>query len=147
MRTNRNSALRDWRAASAGHPHHAESLDLQELLAQIANAGCKAAAMEVSSHALAQDRSRGLESNVAVFTNLTQDNIDFHGTMENYFAAKMKLFTGLSDQKYKRTPVAIANVDDRYGQQLLARIDKRAAIVTYGVGTRADFRASNYRAE
>ena len=62
-----------------------ESLDLQELLAQIVNAGCKAAAMEVSSHALAQDRTRGLEWNVAVFTNLTQDHLDFHGTMENYF--------------------------------------------------------------
>ncbi len=62
-----------------------ESLDLQELLAQIANAGCKAAAMEVSSHALAQERTRGIEWNVAVFTNLTQDHLDFHGTMENYF--------------------------------------------------------------
>ena len=124
-----------------------ESLDLQELLAQIANAGCKAAAMEVSSHALAQDRTRGLEWNVAVFTNLTQDHLDFHGTMENYFAAKAKLFTSLSEQKYKPTPVAIVNIDDRYGQQLLGRINKRSAVVTYGMGTRADFRASNYRAE
>src|SRR2546429_164920 len=64
-----------------------ESLDLQELLAQIANAGCKAAAMEVSSHALAQDRTHGLEWNVAVFTNLTQAHLDFHGTMQNYFEA------------------------------------------------------------
>jgi UDP-N-acetylmuramoyl-L-alanyl-D-glutamate--2,6-diaminopimelate ligase len=84
-----------------------ESLDLQELLAQIANAGCKAAVMEVSSHAIAQDRTRGLEWNVAVFTNLTQDHLDFHGTMENYFDAKAKLFTGLVSQKRKRKPVAI----------------------------------------
>src|SRR5207244_8898114 len=84
-----------------------ESLDLQELLAQIANAGCKAAAMEVSSHALAQDRPRGLEWNVAVFTNLTQDHLDFHGTMENYFDAKAKLFAGLASQKKKRKPIAI----------------------------------------
>jgi UDP-N-acetylmuramoyl-L-alanyl-D-glutamate--2,6-diaminopimelate ligase len=69
-----------------------ESLDLQELLAQIANAGCRAVAMEVSSHALAQDRTRGLEWDVAVFTNLTQDHLDFHGTMENYFESKAKLF-------------------------------------------------------
>ena len=75
-----------------------ESLDLQELLAQIVNAGCKAAAMEVSSHALAQDRTRGLEWDVAVFTNLTQDHLDFHGTMENYFAAKAKLFQQLNEQ-------------------------------------------------
>src|SRR5436190_14979305 len=78
-----------------------ESLDLQELLAQTANAGCKAAAMEVSSHALAQDRTRGIEWNVAVFTNLTQDHLDFHGTMENYFQAKAKLFNGLAGQKEK----------------------------------------------
>jgi UDP-N-acetylmuramoyl-L-alanyl-D-glutamate--2,6-diaminopimelate ligase len=65
-----------------------ESLDLQELLAQMASAGCKAAVMEVSSHALAQERTRGLEWDVAVFTNLTQDHLDFHQTMEEYAAAK-----------------------------------------------------------
>src|SRR6476660_1808502 len=124
-----------------------ESLDLQELLAQIANAGCKAAVMEVSSHALAQDRTRGLEWNVAVFTNLTQDHLDFHGTMENYFDAKMKLFTGLGSQKKKRKPIAIVNIDDRYGEQLLDKIDKRVAVITYGMGMRAEFRVSNYRAE
>src|SRR5205085_3780879 len=68
-----------------------ESLDVQELLTQMVSAGCKAAAMEVSSHALAQDRVRGIEWDVAVFTNLTQDHLDFHGTMENYFEAKAAL--------------------------------------------------------
>ena len=71
-----------------------ESLDVQEMLAQMADAGCKAAVMEVSSHALAQDRTRGLEWDVAVFTNLTQDHLDFHQTMENYFESKARLFTG-----------------------------------------------------
>ena len=124
-----------------------ESLDLQELLAQIANSGCKAAAMEVSSHALAQDRTRGLEWNVAVFTNLTQDHLDFHGTMKNYFESKMRLFAGLGSQKRKRKPIAIVNIDDRYGEQLLDKIDERVAVITYGMGMRADFRASNYRVE
>src|SRR5881409_1291805 len=124
-----------------------ESLDLQELLAQIVNAGCKAAAMEVSSHALAQDRTRGLEWNVAVFTNLTQDHLDFHGTMKSYFESKMKLFTGLGGQKKKRKPTAIVNIDDRYGEQLLDKIDKRIPVITYGMGQRAEFRASNYRVE
>jgi UDP-N-acetylmuramoyl-L-alanyl-D-glutamate--2,6-diaminopimelate ligase len=124
-----------------------ESLDLQELLAQIVNAGCKAAAMEVSSHALAQDRTRGLEWNVAVFTNLTQDHLDFHGTMKSYFESKMKLFTGLGSQKKKRKPVAIVNLDDRYGEQLVDKIDKCVAVITYGMGMRSDFRASNYRVE
>src|ERR1700720_536235 len=108
-----------------------ESLDLQELLAQIANAGCKAAAMEVSSHALAQDRTRGLEWNVAVFTNLTQDHLDFHGTMENYFEAKVSLFTELAQQKKKQKPVAIINIDDRYGGQLLGKIDKNISVITF----------------
>src|SRR5436305_11816191 len=102
-----------------------ESLDLQELLAQIANAGCKAATMEVSSHALAQDRTRGLEWDVAVFTNLTQDHLDFHGTMENYFEAKAKLFEQLAQQQKKKKPVAVINIDDRYGRQLLAKIHKK----------------------
>src|SRR5436189_1439228 len=124
-----------------------ESLDLQELLAQIANAGCKAAAMEVSSHALAQDRTRGLEWDVAVFTNLTQDHLDFHRTMENYFEAKAKLFTGLTDQKQKTKPVAIVNIDDRYGQQLLRTLDKSVAAITCGMGVRSDLRASSSRRE
>ena len=124
-----------------------ESLDLQELFAQILNAGCKAAVMEVSSHALAQERTRGLEWDAAVFTNLTQDHLDFHGTMENYFEAKAKLFTQLAEQSRKREPVAIVNIDDRYGEQLLSRMDKKISVVTYGMGARAGFRASNYRME
>src|SRR5713226_1471832 len=124
-----------------------ESLDLQELLAQIANAGCRAAAMEVSSHALAQERIRGLEWDVAVFTNLTQDHLDYHGTMENYFESKAKLFTQLAQQQKKRKPVAVVNMDDRYGERLLDKIDKKISVITFGMGVRADFRASNYRME
>src|SRR5213595_2537 len=124
-----------------------EALDIQELLAQIVNAGGRAAAMEVSSHALAQERTRGIEWDVAVFTNLTQDHLDFHRTMENYFDSKAKLFTQLGSQQKKRKPIAVVNVNDRYGEQLLTKIDKRVAIITYGMGARADFRASNYRVE
>src|SRR5256885_7797185 len=124
-----------------------ESLDLQELLAQIANADCRAAAMEVSSHALAQNRTGDIEWDVAVFTNLTQDHLDFHGTMENYFEVKAKLFAQLAQQEKKRKPVAIVNIDDRWGEQLVDKIDKNILVVTFGVGARADFRASNYRME
>src|SRR6202048_5027270 len=124
-----------------------ESLDLQELLSQIANAGCRGAAMEVSSHALAQERTRGIEWDVAVFTNLTQDHLDYHGTMENYFESKAKLFTQLTQQQKKRKPVAVVNMDDRYGEQLLNRFDKKISVITFGMGVRADFRASNYRME
>ncbi len=124
-----------------------ESLEVQELLSQIAAAGCKAAAMEVSSHALAQERTRGLEWDVAVFTNLTQDHLDFHGTMENYFDSKTKLFTGLSAQESKKKNVAVINADDHYGQLLIDSHRKENAVVTYGMGVHADFRASNYRME
>src|SRR5947207_10371784 len=115
------------------------------------------AAMIVSSHAPAQERTRGIEWDVAVFTNLTQDHLDYHGTMENYFAAKTKLFEQLAQQQKKKKPVAIINIDDRYGRQLLAKIDKfatgrirdggKVSVVTFGMRARADFRASNYRIE
>src|SRR5438874_11374001 len=124
-----------------------ESLDLQELLAQMANAGCCAAAMEVSSHALAQERIRRLEWNVAVFTNLTQDHLDFHGTMENYFQAKAQLFTGLPEQMSKTKPTAVTNLDDPSGAKLVDRLAKKIPIITYGVGAHADYRDSIYHAE
>jgi UDP-N-acetylmuramoyl-L-alanyl-D-glutamate--2,6-diaminopimelate ligase len=124
-----------------------ESLEVYDLLGQMVNAGCKAAAMEVSSHAIAQDRVRGLEWDVAVFTNLTQDHLDFHGTMENYFEAKARLFVQLAEQKTKTKPTAVINIDDPYGAKLVDRIEKKIPVVTYGVGARADFRASNYHAE
>ncbi|MEO5722504.1 MAG: UDP-N-acetylmuramoyl-L-alanyl-D-glutamate--2,6-diaminopimelate ligase [Chthoniobacterales bacterium] len=123
------------------------ALELQELLAQIVNAGCKAAAMEVSSHALAQERTRGLEWDVAVFTNLTQDHLDFHGTMENYFDAKVKLFTDLAQQTHKKKAVAVVNIDDRFGEKLVDRLGKDVPVLTYGMSARADYRASNYRPE
>ena len=124
-----------------------ESLDVYDLLAQMVNAGCKAAAMEVSSHALAQERVRGIEWDVAVFTNLTQDHLDFHGTMENYFEAKARRFTGLVEQNSKTKPTAVINLDDPYGAKLADQLGKKVSVITYGVGARADFRASNYHAE
>lgn len=124
-----------------------ESADLQELLAQIRNAGSRAVAMEVSSHALAQERTRGIEWDVALFTNLTQDHLDFHGSMERYFEAKAKLFAGLVSQKIKKRPVAVINSDDRYGQKLVRLLEDKVAIVTYGMGVQVQFRASNYRTE
>ncbi|MFL6583119.1 MAG: UDP-N-acetylmuramoyl-L-alanyl-D-glutamate--2,6-diaminopimelate ligase [Chthoniobacterales bacterium] len=124
-----------------------ESLDVQDLLAQMRNAGCKAAALEVSSHALVQERVRGIEWDVAVFTNLTQDHLDFHGTMDAYFEAKATLFTGLAGQKLKTKAAAVINIDDRYGERLLERIGRERPVITYGSGVRADFRMSSYRPE
>ena len=103
--------------------------------------------MEVSSHALAQERTRGLEWDVAVFTNLTQDHLDFHQTMENYFESKARLFTGLKDQPNKKQATAVINIDDRYGEQLVSRLGHAVPVITYGMSARADFRASNYRVD
>lgn len=124
-----------------------ESLELQELLGQMANAACKAAAMEVSSHAIAQERTRGLEFDVAVFTNLTQDHLDFHGTMQAYFESKLKLFTELAVQQHKKKVAAVVNLDDSYGAKIVERLGKEVPVVTYGMGVHADFRALNYRPE
>jgi UDP-N-acetylmuramoyl-L-alanyl-D-glutamate--2,6-diaminopimelate ligase len=122
-----------------------ESLDVHELLWMMVSEGCKAAAMEVSSHALCQDRVRGVEFDTAVFTNLTQDHLDYHKTMEAYFEAKSGLFTGLPGQKKKAK--AVINLDDRYGQRLISLLGINFPVVTYGQGARADFRASNIRTD
>lgn len=121
-----------------------ESVDLQEMLARIADAGSKAVAMEVSSHALAQHRTAGIEFDAAVFTNLTQDHLDYHKTMEEYFEAKALLFEGLAGQKKKKGR-AIINADDRYAHRLISRFGKKLAILTYGQGVGADFRATDIR--
>jgi UDP-N-acetylmuramoyl-L-alanyl-D-glutamate--2,6-diaminopimelate ligase len=122
-----------------------ESLDVHELLWQMRAAGCKAAAMEVSSHALVQARVRGVEFDAAIFTNLTQDHLDYHRTMEAYFGAKSLLFANLAAQKRKKKPAAIINIDDRYGAKLVARFRQELRLTTYGVGVQTDFRASNVR--
>ena len=123
-----------------------ESLELQELLAQCVDAGCAGVVMEVSSHALAQDRASEIDFDVAVFTNLTQDHLDFHHGMKDYFEAKSRLFEGVRSGR-KKSRVGIVNVDDPYGQQLIARFGKELSIVTYGMGARAEFRASNFKVE
>lgn len=122
-----------------------ESLDLQALLWQMQAAGCKAAVMEVSSHALMQARVRGVEFDTAVFTNLTQDHLDYHGTLEGYFEAKTRLFTGLVEQRRKGK--AVINLDDRYGRLLVQKFREAVPVITYGQGAQADFRASNVRVD
>jgi UDP-N-acetylmuramoyl-L-alanyl-D-glutamate--2,6-diaminopimelate ligase len=122
-----------------------ESLDVHELLWMMVSEGCKAAAMEVSSHALCQARVRGVEFDSAVFTNLTQDHLDYHKTMEAYFQAKAEMFKSLPSQQKKAK--AVINLDDRYGQRLISMLGSNVPIVTYGQSARADFRASSLRTD
>jgi UDP-N-acetylmuramoyl-L-alanyl-D-glutamate--2,6-diaminopimelate ligase len=117
-----------------------ESRDLLELLREGVDAGATEAVMEVSSHALAQGRVYGLPYDVAIFTNLTQDHLDYHGTMEKYFAAKRALFDG---ELGAAPRVAVVNVDDRYGAELAAIARQVGAeIYSYGLGA-GDFRAED----
>jgi UDP-N-acetylmuramoyl-L-alanyl-D-glutamate--2,6-diaminopimelate ligase len=108
-----------------------EGSDLQDLLAQMRDAGCLSAVMEVSSHALQQGRVAPIDFNVGVFTNLTQDHLDFHGTMEHYFAAKQKLFTNL--ERGAKSGVAVVNVDDAHGRRLAAELGSEVRLIRYSV--------------
>jgi UDP-N-acetylmuramoyl-L-alanyl-D-glutamate--2,6-diaminopimelate ligase len=112
-------------AASTTTP---ESLDLQRFLAEVLQAGGTHAVLEASSHALALDRTWGCRFATAVFTNLTRDHLDFHGTLDNYFAAKRLLFEGTGAGA---PATGIVNVDDAYGKQLTG-LAKRT--LTYGLG-------------
>jgi UDP-N-acetylmuramoyl-L-alanyl-D-glutamate--2,6-diaminopimelate ligase len=121
-----------------------ESLELQGLLAQMRDHGCRACSMEASSHALDQHRVDAVRFNAAIFTNLTQDHLDFHQTMEAYAQAKSLLFSEMATQKKKKGK-AIINLDDRCGAQLIARFGRDLPVTTYGCGAKADFRASDVR--
>lgn len=124
-----------------------ESLELQNLLGAMVARGCRACAMEVSSHALVQHRADAIDFDVAVFTNLTQDHLDYHKTMDAYFEAKALLFDKLKESTAK-PPRAVINTDDRFGHRLIERCH-RAGIktITYGLGANCDFQAKNIRIE
>ncbi|HEY9771579.1 MAG TPA: UDP-N-acetylmuramoyl-L-alanyl-D-glutamate--2,6-diaminopimelate ligase [Coleofasciculaceae cyanobacterium] len=114
------------------------ALELQSQLAEAVKAGNKYAVMEVSSHALAQGRVKGCGFEVGVFTNLTQDHLDYHQDMEDYFQAKSQLFS----PEYLQGK-AIINLDDSYGQRLIEQLD-RSQVWTYSVDNQdADLHTSN----
>jgi len=118
-----------------------EALELHALLARMVEAGVGGAAMEVSSHALALSRVDGIEFDVAVFTNLTQDHLDFHRTLEAYRDAKARLF-GLLAAGRKPRRTAVVNVDDPAGAAMVraASADARVRIVTFGLRAPATLR-------
>jgi UDP-N-acetylmuramoyl-L-alanyl-D-glutamate--2,6-diaminopimelate ligase len=115
--------------------HHTtpESIDLQELLAQMTESGVRAVAMEVSSHALAQERVRGLEFDVGVFTNLSRDHLEYHRDMDEYFAAKRRLFDDYLPASVKADKAAVIYADDPRGEQLIAACRAQGLVVwSYG---------------
>ncbi|HBJ87396.1 MAG TPA: UDP-N-acetylmuramoyl-L-alanyl-D-glutamate--2,6-diaminopimelate ligase, partial [Verrucomicrobiales bacterium] len=120
-----------------------ESLEIQGLLAAMRDNGCRACAMEVSSHALDQDRVFGLPFAAAVFTNLTQDHLDYHGTMEKYFEAKARLFE-ITAGSSPRSALVI-NGDDAWGRKLVQRFEHTGRVTRFGFGVQCEFRAINVR--
>jgi len=120
-----------------------ESLDLYGMMAQMRDAGCRQAVMEISSHGIDQQRVRGLQLGAAVFTNLTRDHLDYHRDLESYFAVKSRLFTGETGSVPK---VSVVNLDDPYGERLLGRLRNEVPdtrIVTFGERPDAQVRAEN----
>ena len=120
-----------------------ESRDLFELMADGVSRGATELVMEVSSHALDQGRVAGIGFDVGVFTNLTRDHLDYHGTMERYFAAKRLLFDGA---RYPAPRVAVLNAGDPNSEEL-ARASKQAGsnVATYGLVAAADWRAEGLK--
>jgi UDP-N-acetylmuramoyl-L-alanyl-D-glutamate--2,6-diaminopimelate ligase len=108
------------------------------MFADALQAGATDAVMEVSSHALAQERVFAVPFDVAVFTNLTRDHLDYHRTMDAYFSAKKILFEGCGTRAPR---VSAINVDDEYGVQLASFCKGRSEVITYGL-SKADFRAT-----
>jgi len=117
-----------------------EALELARLLNEALGLGATDAVMEVSSHALAQERVFGVPFDVAVFTNLTRDHLDYHKTMDEYFAAKRVLFEGCGTDAPR---AVVTNLDDEYGGKLAAFSRKRSAVVLSYGWERGDFHAEN----
>ncbi|MBF0520338.1 MAG: UDP-N-acetylmuramoyl-L-alanyl-D-glutamate--2,6-diaminopimelate ligase [Nitrospirae bacterium] len=121
---------------TAGHTTP-ESPEFQMYLSEMYKAGCTHVVTEVSSHALSQRRVDGVEFDTAVFTNLTRDHLDYHKDMNDYYNAKMRLFTEL----VKPTGTAIINTDDPYGRRLFTQ--HSGQMITYGLNADADVRATD----
>lgn len=113
-------------------------LELQSMLADMLNSKATYSVMEVSSHALDQDRTALINFSAGIFTNLTQDHLDYHKSLEEYFSAKSKLFCGLCD-----SALSIINADDPYGVKL--KKISRGKVITYGIDSECDVKARDLK--
>ncbi len=116
-------------------------IDLQHIFVQMLESKVDFVVMEVSSHALAENRVSGVEFDTAIFTNLTQDHLDYHKTLENYCAAKAKLFDMVSRTGSKQNKHAVINLDDAASSEMLKH--STCAVLTYGIKNHSDIQATN----
>jgi len=110
-----------------------QSLDLYKMMSEMVKSNIKYLIMEVSSHSIVLGRIYGIEFDITVFTNLTQDHLDFHKDMDNYFNAKKILFTSLSNNLKSNKKFAIINADDFYGKKLLESTEVNATKISYSI--------------
>lgn len=120
-------------------------VELQHTLAVMRDRGMDYVVMEVSSHALDQNRVAGIEFDTAVFTNLTQDHLDYHKTLENYKRAKARLFDHVSEAGEKTGKTAVINMDDEAGFTMLAHT--KCPVISYGIEHDARLRATDIRVQ
>ncbi len=117
-----------------------EALEVQQMLSHMLREDCRACVMEVSSHALDQHRVHGVQFDTAIFTNLTRDHLDYHGTMEAYYGAKRQLFT--PEYLGVKSGSAVINIDDGFGRRLADEVSPSVTL-TYGMDAAASLRATN----
>jgi UDP-N-acetylmuramoyl-L-alanyl-D-glutamate--2,6-diaminopimelate ligase len=121
------------------------SIELTAMLSNMRDHGCRGVAMEVSSHGIHQKRISAIGYDACVFTNLTQDHLDYHGTLEAYYQAKADWFFALAADKKGKKPVAVINTDDAHGLALATELEGKMPIIRFGFNVHCDFRANNFR--
>ena len=121
------------------------SIELSALFARMKDNGCRGVAMEVSSHGIHQKRVSAIGFDACVFTNLTQDHLDYHGSLDAYYQAKAEWFHALAANPHGKKPVAVINTDDARGLELATSLDGKMPVIRYGFNVHCDFRANNFR--
>jgi UDP-N-acetylmuramoyl-L-alanyl-D-glutamate--2,6-diaminopimelate ligase len=122
-----------------------DPIALAASLAAMRDHGCRGVALEVSSHGIHQLRVAATGFDACVFTNLTQDHLDYHGSIEKYFESKAAWFHALAADPMGKKPVAVVNSDDAHGVELARTLEGKMPVLRYGFGVHCDFRANNFK--
>jgi UDP-N-acetylmuramoyl-L-alanyl-D-glutamate--2,6-diaminopimelate ligase len=135
----------DGETVSSAHHTTPGPVELASLLGRMRDHGCRGAAMEVSSHGIHQKRVSAIGFDACVFTNLTQDHLDYHGTLEAYYQAKADWFLALAADPRGKKPVAVINTDDARGNELAVSLEGKMPVIRFGFNVHCDFRSLDFR--